>query len=333
MVVYLLFEAASGYSLFQAHGIDEIGRQNTEVVKNSVTDINRFGKVAKIAAFSPFGSALDALHRYNAVSQGKFKFSLGVADPKIGSHIFEETKIPAKAMSLFLNFSVVSAFNSFISDFNTTQLGRLGHSYSRAKEKFNVNLQVDNMVIQAIFGLDTLDKDVYSSSMRLRMWYSWHFPELFDIVNDNYLYAKAVKYVEDKIQGLIKILGDDEGKAKEIRVMNLAQYRKNVHGYLVNKMNDIAPDLAFVIGEIVGARHAGCSIASRNDCFSETDITVFGEKLREQVEERLDFYDKDIAPGKNVDMIKSAIEIEDGASANKSSNKTETKGKVNETTR
>jgi len=33
--------------------------------------------------------------------------------------------------------------------------------------KFNVN-RVDNMVIQAIFLLDTLDKDVNSFSMRVR---------------------------------------------------------------------------------------------------------------------------------------------------------------------
>ena len=36
--------------------------------------------------------------------------------------------------------------------------------------------------------------------------------------------------------------------------------------------------------------------------------TVFGQKLREQVEERLDFYDKGIAPRKNVDVMKAAIE-------------------------
>ena len=38
------------------------------------------------------------------------------------------------------------------------QLG-LGHSYSRAKVKFNVN-RVDNMIIQSIALLDQLDKDV-----------------------------------------------------------------------------------------------------------------------------------------------------------------------------
>ena len=43
-------------------------------------------------------------------------------------------------------------------------------------------------------------------------------------------------------------------------------------------------------------------------CDAERGTTAFGEKLREQVEERLDFYDKGVAPRKNIDVMKSAIE-------------------------
>lgn len=46
------------------------------------------------------------------------------------------------------------------------QLG-LGHSYSRAKVKFNVH-RVDNMIIQTIAILDQLDKDINTFSMRIR---------------------------------------------------------------------------------------------------------------------------------------------------------------------
>ncbi|RZC60638.1 hypothetical protein C5167_022390 [Papaver somniferum] len=454
MKLKVLFESASGFALFDAHGIDEIG-QNTEAVSNSVTDLNRFGKVVKLVAFHPFSSALDALDQCNAVSEGimtdelrnflelnlkikegkKPKFSLGLAEPKIGSHISEETKIPCQSNEFVLELlrGIRLHFDRFIKDLKPTDLEKaqlgLGHSYSRAKVKFNVN-RVDNMVIQAIFMLDTLDKDVNSFSMRVREWYSWHFPELVKIVNDNYLYAKVAKFVEnkselseDKILGLTEILGDED-KAKEIveaakasmgqdlspidlinvkqfaqRVMDLAEYRKNLHEYLVTKMNDIAPNLASLIGEMVGARlisHAGsltnlakcpsstlqilgaekalfralktrgntpkyglifhssfigrasaknkgrmarylankCSIASRIDCFSETSSTIFGEKLREQVEERLDFYDKGIAPRKNVDVMKAAIiqnedgekmDVEDGSAADVSTKKREKK--------
>ncbi|KAK7389186.1 hypothetical protein VNO78_24021 [Psophocarpus tetragonolobus] len=429
MALFLLYESASGYALFEAHGFDEIG-QNTEAVRNSVSDLNRFGKVVQLRSFNPFTSALDALKQCNAVSEGlltdelravletnlprvkegkKAKFSLGVSDPKIGSQISELTKIPCQSNEFVSELlrGVRLHFDTFVGDLKSgdlekAQLG-LGHSYSRAKVKFNVN-RVDNMVIQAIFLLDTLDKDINSFSMRVREWYSWHFPELVKIVNDNYLYAKVAKFIEDKaklaedkIPALTDIVGDED-KAKEIveaakasmgqdlspvdlinvqqfaqRVMDLSEYRKNLYDYLVAKMNDIAPNLASLIGEVVGARlisHAGsltnlakcpsstlqilgaekalfralktrgntpkyglifhssfigrasaknkgrmarylankCSIASRIDCFSERGTTVFGEKLREQVEERLDFYDKGVAPRKNIDVMQSAIE-------------------------
>ncbi|KAL0926870.1 hypothetical protein M5K25_003123 [Dendrobium thyrsiflorum] len=430
MALYLLFESASGYSLFLAHGIDEIG-QSIDAVRESVLDLNRFGKVVRLVAFSPFSSALDALNQCNAISEGIMtdelrnflelnfprrkegkepKFSLGVAEPKVGSQIFEVTKIPCQSNDFVLEIlrGVRLHFDKFIEDLKPNDLEKaqlgLGHSYSRAKVKFNVN-RVDNMVIQAIFLLDTLDKDINTFSMRVREWYSWHFPELVKIINDNYLYAKVAMFLEDKsnlsedhIPQLADIIGDEE-KANEIleaarasmgqdlspidlinvrqfaqRVIDLSDYRKKLYEYLVTKMNVIAPNLTSLIGEVVGARlisHAGslsnlakcpastlqilgaekalfralktrgntpkyglifhssfigrasarnkgrlarylankCSIASRIDCFSDMNTTVFGEKLREQVEERLDFYDKGVAPRKNVDVMKSAIEI------------------------
>ena len=42
---------------------------------------------------------------------------------------------------------------------------------------------------------------------------------------------------------------------------------------------------------------------------AESSTTSFGDKLREQVEERLDFYDKGVAPRKNIDVMKAAMEI------------------------
>ncbi|KAJ7945726.1 nucleolar protein 56-like [Quillaja saponaria] len=247
MAVYLLYETASGFSLFHAYGLDEIG-QSIEAVQSSISDLNRFGKVVKLAAFQPFDFPFDALNQCNSVSEGKMtdelqsflelnfpkvkegkksKFSLGVGDYKIGSHISEVTKIPCQSND-FVNEllrGVRPHFDRFIKDLKSGDLEKaqpgLGHSYSRAKVKFNVN-RVDNMAIQSIFLIDTLDKDINSFSMRVREWYSWHFPELVKIVNDNYLYAKVAKFIEDKqhlseekIPGLTDIIGDED-KGKEI---------------------------------------------------------------------------------------------------------------------
>ncbi|THG01004.1 hypothetical protein TEA_023343 [Camellia sinensis var. sinensis] len=306
MALYLLYESASGYALFLAHGIDEIG-QNTEAVRNSVTDLNRFGKVVKLVAFTPFESALDTLNQCNAISEGegvnislsslslslcmcvlvcvyiyictyvswvfvvlvgfvlilcyefhchmtdelrnfleltlpkvkgrkKPKFSLGVAEPKIGSHVFEVTKIPCQSNEFVLELirGVRLHFDRFIEnlkpgDLEKAQLG-LGHSYNRAKVKFNVNC-VDNMVIQAIFLLDIVhySLELVYSFLLLRAifeeWYSWHFPELVKIVNENYLYAKVSKFVEnkselfeDKPPGSIDIVGDEDKEKVDLCV-------------------------------------------------------------------------------------------------------------------
>jgi len=45
-----------------------------------------------------------------------------------------------------------------------------------------------------------------------------------------------------------------------------------------------------------------CSIASRIDCFSDSPSSKFGEALKSQVEERLNFYETGAAPKKKTSM-------------------------------
>lgn len=62
--------------------------------------------------------------------------------------------------------------------------------------------------------------------------------------------------------------------------MELAEYRKGLYEYLVTKMNDIAPNLATLIGEVVGARlisHAG-SLTNLAKCPSSTLQILGAEK-------------------------------------------------------
>jgi len=175
-------------------------------------------------------------------------------------------------------------------DISRAQLG-LGHAYSRAKVKFSVQKN-DNHIIQAIATIDHLDKAVNTFSMRVREWYGWHFPELVRIVSDNQQYAKCALFIGDKkslteesLHDLAAIVEDDETVARAIieaarismgqdltendmenvmlfakRTSELAAYRKTLGSYLVAKMGIVAPNLAALIGETVGARlisHAG----------------------------------------------------------------------------
>lgn len=52
------------------------------------------------------------------------------------------------------------------------------------------------MIIQSIALLDQLDKDLNTFAMRVKEWYSWHFPELKDIVKDNYIFARCAAYIQ-----------------------------------------------------------------------------------------------------------------------------------------
>lgn len=58
--------------------------------------------------------------------------------------------------------------------------------------------------------------------MRLKEWFSWHFPELSKIVNDNTIFTKLVHFIENREsindemkEQLTDIVLDDE-KAQQI---------------------------------------------------------------------------------------------------------------------
>ena len=65
----MLHESATGYTLFEAAGLDAIGT-STDAVQQSVLDIARFGKIVSLTAFQPFKSAAEALEQINSVSEG-----------------------------------------------------------------------------------------------------------------------------------------------------------------------------------------------------------------------------------------------------------------------
>ncbi|KAH8683517.1 hypothetical protein BGZ61DRAFT_495911 [Ilyonectria robusta] len=54
-----------------------------------------------------------------------------------------------------------------------------------------------------------------------------------------------------------------------------------------------------------------CSMASRIDNFSEEPSTKFGEALKQQVEDRLEFYATGKKPAKNADVMKGVMDIMD----------------------
>jgi nucleolar protein 56 len=177
--------------------------------------------------------------------------------------------------------------------------------------KFNPG-RADNMIIQSIALLDQMDKDINTFAMRVREWYSWHFPELKELVKDNFMFAQCAAFIKDKssiseethLEGLTEITGDEtislsvikaskmsmgmdtsESDMNNIiifteRMISLALYRKQLYSYLEEKMAVVAPNLSSLIGETVAARliqKAG-SLTSLAKCPASTVQILGAEK-------------------------------------------------------
>ena len=78
-------------------------------------------------------------------------------------------------------------------DLEQSRLG-LGHTFSRNKIALDVNRQ-DKPIIQSINLLELLDKDINTFAMRIKEWYSWHYPELARIITDNIIYVQLVRII------------------------------------------------------------------------------------------------------------------------------------------
>uniref|UniRef100_A0A915C9X1 Nucleolar protein 56 n=1 Tax=Parascaris univalens TaxID=6257 RepID=A0A915C9X1_PARUN len=427
---YVLYEHAVGYALLRVKEFEDIGLMIPQV-EESVADVQRFCSIVKLVAFEPFKNTEAAVENCNNISEGvvhqdllnfleanlpkkKDKVvTLGVNDGKLAGAITEIMErvrcvytgvVPEILRGVRVHFAHIAKDLPHHS-LSKAQLS-LGHSYSRGKVKFDVH-RVDNMVIQSIALLDQLDKDINLFGMRIREWYSYHFPELFKLVPDQYKYVRCAcaimdrKNMDDSVIEKLKEIVEDDDKVNEIvetahtsmgmeiscmdllnierfatRVASLTEYRRSLHEYIKERMQSCAPSLTALIGEQVGARlisHAGsltnlakypastvqilgaekalfralkthsntpkygllfhssfigrasaknkgrisrflankCAVASRIDCFSDVPVPTYGEFLRQQVEDRLKYFETGEVPKKNLDVMKEAIQEAD----------------------
>ena len=67
-----------------------------------------------------------------------------------------------------------------------------------------------------------MDKNINTFCMRLREWFSWHFPEIGKIISDNSIFAKLVYFIErrenvnDEMKEKLTEITLDEEKADQI---------------------------------------------------------------------------------------------------------------------
>ncbi|AFZ70098.1 rRNA biogenesis protein [Caldisphaera lagunensis DSM 15908] len=140
----------------------------------------------------------------------------------------------------------------------------------------------DLLVAQAIRAIDDLDKSVNLYATRLREWYSVHFPELNDLIEDHELYSMLVSELGPRsnftVENIMN-LGLSESKSKKIEeaakksigadvsdkdleaMLTLAKItnqmynlRKDLDQYATSVMKEVAPNITELVGPLLGAR-------------------------------------------------------------------------------
>ncbi|MCS7143106.1 MAG: hypothetical protein NZ920_04860 [Aigarchaeota archaeon] len=140
----------------------------------------------------------------------------------------------------------------------------------------------DLMIVHAVKTLDDLDKIINMLYGRLVEWYSVHFPELKEKINEPIAYARFVSLIGNRrgmsYEHLSKVLRDestirevlpygtsslgidlgepDEAKIRSIAdlILELQSNRDRMHEYISNLMYIEAPNLTAIAGPVLGAR-------------------------------------------------------------------------------
>ncbi|KAK3010803.1 hypothetical protein RJ639_012742 [Escallonia herrerae] len=345
----VLFETAAGFALFKV--LDEGKLSKVEDLCKEFSASGSARKVVALKAFSKFENTIQALAESTLLtdskpSKGLRKFlkahckgeTLAVADTKLGKAIKDKLIVNALQKIECVHNNVVMELMRGVRSHLTELISGLGpqdlapmslglsHSMSRYKLKFSAD-KVDVIIIQAIAKMDEVDKELNNTSMRLREWYGWHFPELAKIVQENTVYAKTVKLMGDRTNSIkldfSEILSEEmETELKEAavssmgtevsesdlqiisevcdQVITLADCRVQLYDCLKSRMNAIAPNLTALVGELVvgqaSAKHKGkisrslaakTALAIRCDALGGDQDNSMGLENRVKLESRL----------------------------------------------
>lgn len=141
---------------------------------------------------------------------------------------------------------------------------------------------LDQQIIKAIDYIDHVNKALNILAPAIREWYSIHFPELDDLVEDHPIFMRIVSLEPNRVKMTVEILkraGLTDKKAKEIikvreesmgadlseedlkivknvarNWVSLYESREKVEKFIESLMRRAAPNLSAVVHPLVGAR-------------------------------------------------------------------------------
>lgn len=204
------------------------------------------------------------------------------AETKLGINV--ELAKPSKAGELLRSkpetYAITAGFIKDEAEFNLWT-----HNVTIEITKMRVKGAIekrDLIVAQAVQSLDELDKTINILMARVREWYGIHFPELDRLLDKHETYARLVvklgskdNFTSDnlekedvpksKSEAIAKVseksMGADfeDSDLKQIQslckdILALYKLRESMETYLDSAMDEVAPNIKYLVGSLLGAR-------------------------------------------------------------------------------
>lgn len=325
----ILFETAAGYTLWR---VTNEGILEKDDLCASFPTAKDAEKVLKYVAYRPFTKTSESVKAIQKLSDNNIDESLqqflkeNIIDKKLNEKLQVSNAKLASVIKENLGIHTIGSNDEKIPEifrlirsqltelipgvstetFRQLELG-VSHELSAQTFKFSPS-KLDSMIVHSVGFLEELDKELNNYGMRVREWYGWHFPELKNVTQDNFLFAKIVLAIgrrEDidkadftdtnldvqKIEEIKKLAASSIGteltdedieciKSLCTQVIELTGSRNRLSDYIRVRMQAIAPNLTEIVGETVGSRliaHAG-SLQKLARCASSTVQVCGAEK-------------------------------------------------------
>ncbi|ADM11367.1 Nop5-like nucleolar protein [Encephalitozoon intestinalis ATCC 50506] len=276
-MIYLV-ETVVGYGLFDKTDLSEEPRLVETYKFESIDEaLESSGLLIK-------GEVPSNLERFMKLAEVKDKEVLAVDDQKLVEPLSK--KFLRKVV--YLNDDVQRLIRSNVHKYfgmsgreYSERILCIAHKISMEKVKI-VPEKIDTMVIQSVSLLEDMDRDINLHCMRLKEWYGFHFPELSSVTDNNRKYLRLVvaigrkESIEEKKEELKEIAKDEWERIVSLAktsmgiamdssdVLNILEdaksvlksfeFRDELVEYIRVKMEDLAPNITSLIGEVIGAK-------------------------------------------------------------------------------
>ncbi|AEA38872.1 nucleolar protein (nucleomorph) [Cryptomonas paramecium] len=302
----LLYENVMGYFLF-VYKKSFVNKLNPINFKKSIFNDNFFFKNITLLGFSPFISTNHAFQNIVCINESicnsyllkfvirtlkklSYKTKLGVLDFKLAASIYKfvNIKITSNENMIKVTKIIKTYFerfkNKWINESITKSQRVMAYFFSQSKVKIS-QIKNENIVFHIISLIEQIDIDINMLTMICREWYSWYFPELSEIIKENFLYSLIIKFVGNKAKLDVKklpeleIITNCKNIAKKIfqkarfsigsniskidllivrficlQIFLINKFRNKLLKYLKKKTNLVFPNLTELLGEVGSAK-------------------------------------------------------------------------------